>query len=161
IRVSLIPEGGRVVPGLENRIFVAAIYPDGSPASCDVKLRLRPAKNEPLEMPRRDTKDKVDLAMLVGLVSTTVITGDNADKPDKKPADEPIAKVRTNEAGLAEFTVTPKPEQFSKADWSQQNIEMLGGQQRPWWGQKSYLDIEVEVTDKKGPTIAFVTRINA
>src|SRR5205807_3153004 len=34
IRVSLIPEGGRLVPGMENRVFAAAIYPDGSPAAC-------------------------------------------------------------------------------------------------------------------------------
>src|ERR1700736_3219589 len=40
IRVSLIPEGGRLVPGLENRIYVAAIYPDGRPAACDVNLWL-------------------------------------------------------------------------------------------------------------------------
>src|SRR5262249_25845170 len=32
IRVSLIPEGGRLVPGMENRVFAAALYPDGSPA---------------------------------------------------------------------------------------------------------------------------------
>ena len=38
IRVSLIPEAGRLVPGMENRVFAAAIYPDGSPASCDVRL---------------------------------------------------------------------------------------------------------------------------
>ena len=40
IRVSLLPEGGRIVPGLENRVFAAAVYPDGSPAQCDVKLWL-------------------------------------------------------------------------------------------------------------------------
>src|SRR5262245_55502551 len=33
IRVSLIPEGGKLAPGLENRVFAAAIYPDGSPAA--------------------------------------------------------------------------------------------------------------------------------
>ena len=33
IRVSLLPEGGRITPGLENRVFAAAIYPDGSPAA--------------------------------------------------------------------------------------------------------------------------------
>jgi len=39
IKVSLIPEGGRLMPGVENRIFAAAIYPDGSPvAGCDVKF---------------------------------------------------------------------------------------------------------------------------
>src|SRR5258708_7268148 len=30
IRVSLIPEAGRLVPGIENTLFVAALYPDGS-----------------------------------------------------------------------------------------------------------------------------------
>ena len=40
IQVSLIPEGGRLVPGMENRVFAAAIYPDGSPAVCDVSLWL-------------------------------------------------------------------------------------------------------------------------
>src|SRR5207249_774099 len=29
IKVSLIPEGGRLAPGLDNRVFAAAIYPDG------------------------------------------------------------------------------------------------------------------------------------
>jgi hypothetical protein len=38
VRVSLIPEGGRLVPGMENRIFAAAIYPDGSPAKCDINV---------------------------------------------------------------------------------------------------------------------------
>jgi 5-hydroxyisourate hydrolase-like protein (transthyretin family) len=38
IRVSLIPEGGTLRPGLDNRVFVAALYPDGSPARCAVKV---------------------------------------------------------------------------------------------------------------------------
>jgi hypothetical protein len=38
IRVSLIPEGGRLVPDMENRVFAAAIYPDGTPAACTVSL---------------------------------------------------------------------------------------------------------------------------
>lgn len=38
INVSIIPEGGRIVPDMENRIFVAAVYPDGTPAQCDVLL---------------------------------------------------------------------------------------------------------------------------
>jgi uncharacterized protein YfaS (alpha-2-macroglobulin family) len=40
IRVSLLPEGGRVVPDMENRIFAAAVYPDGSPVVCNVKVYL-------------------------------------------------------------------------------------------------------------------------
>jgi hypothetical protein len=46
IQVSLIPEGGRLTPGLENRIFVAAIYPDGSPAKCEAKISLGNAAKE-------------------------------------------------------------------------------------------------------------------
>lgn len=38
IQVNLLPEGGRLIPGLENRLFVAAIYPDGTPATADVVL---------------------------------------------------------------------------------------------------------------------------
>ncbi len=164
IRVSLIPEGGRVVPGLENRIFVAAIYPDGSPAQCEVSLWLQPAKDEPVPLPRRmddNKKEEVDVASLLGAVVTAITTGDNKDTPDKKPARQILAKVKTNEAGLAEFTVTPKADQFRKSEWAQQNIEVLGGQQQPWWGQKTYLDIGVEVSDKKGPAISFVTAVNA
>jgi 5-hydroxyisourate hydrolase-like protein (transthyretin family) len=39
VRINFVPEGGRVIPGVENRIFVAATYPDGSPAAkCDVNV---------------------------------------------------------------------------------------------------------------------------
>lgn len=120
VRVSLIPEGGRVVPGLDNRIFVAAIYPDGSPATCDVNL-------------------------------TYGVPG----------KEKPFAKVTTNEAGLAEFTIAPKAAQFRKdGGMEQQNIEMLGGQQHPWWGQRQYLDIGVEAKDKNGVGISFVSGLN-
>jgi hypothetical protein len=47
IQVSLLPEAGKLVPGVENRVFVAALYPDGSPATCDVQLWLN-----------KDVKDK-------------------------------------------------------------------------------------------------------
>jgi uncharacterized protein YfaS (alpha-2-macroglobulin family) len=40
IQVNLIPEGGRLIPGLENRVFVAAISPDGTPIVCDVDVWL-------------------------------------------------------------------------------------------------------------------------
>jgi hypothetical protein len=38
IRVSLIPEGGRLVPDMENLVYAAATYPDGTPAVCDLTL---------------------------------------------------------------------------------------------------------------------------
>jgi 5-hydroxyisourate hydrolase-like protein (transthyretin family) len=49
IKVSLIPESGRLMPGVENRIFAAAIYPDGSPAAgCEIKFwKGREAKDKP------------------------------------------------------------------------------------------------------------------
>jgi hypothetical protein len=40
IQVSFIPENGRVVPDMENRIFVAALYPDGKPAKCSLGVWL-------------------------------------------------------------------------------------------------------------------------
>ena len=50
IQVNLIAEGGKLVPGMENRVFAAAMYPDGSPAAnCDVKFWLgKEAKGDPL-----------------------------------------------------------------------------------------------------------------
>jgi hypothetical protein len=38
IHIALIPEGGKLVPAMENRVFAAALYPDGSPARCDLAL---------------------------------------------------------------------------------------------------------------------------
>ena len=38
IRLAAVPAGGRVVAGLENRIFVVATYPDGSPAQATVTM---------------------------------------------------------------------------------------------------------------------------
>jgi hypothetical protein len=110
VQVSLIAEGGRLVPGMENRVFAAAIYPDGSPAQCDVNLWL----------------------------------GQKRD--DKKP----FASVKTNDAGLAEFRLTPKAEQFRAGDWGSRKVEMLGGNMPEVWGQHQLLDLFVEAKDSKG-----------
>src|SRR5262249_39190951 len=110
IRVSLIPEGGRLVPGMENRVFAAAIYPDGSPAPCDVKLWL-----------------------------------------GKEAKGDPLAKVKTNEAGLAEFRFTPQAAQFrGEGNNEQRNVEMLGGQVIQVWAPKMVLDVQAEARDAKG-----------
>src|SRR5262249_57760399 len=127
------------------------------------KWWIHTARAERVPLPRLwgENKDQIEVAALLGIRATAVVGADNADNAEKKPAETVLAKLTTNESGLAEFIVTPKPAQFRKADWQQQNIELLGGQQRPWWGQKSYLDIGMEVNDKKGPAISFVTAINA
>jgi uncharacterized protein YfaS (alpha-2-macroglobulin family) len=109
IKVSLIPEGGRLVPSMENRVFAAAIYPDGSPAACDV-------------------------ALWIG----------------KEAKGKPFATLKTNEAGLAEFRVTPKSEQFRPGPGEQRSIEMLGGQARMVWMQKQLFDLFAEARDAKG-----------
>ncbi len=36
--LTAIPEGGAFVPNLENQIFILASYPDGKPATADVKI---------------------------------------------------------------------------------------------------------------------------
>ena len=37
--ITAIPEGGTLVPNLENEVFVLTSYPDGTPAKADVTLR--------------------------------------------------------------------------------------------------------------------------
>ncbi len=119
VRVSLLPEGGRITPGLENRVFAAAIYPDGGPAQCDVKLWL-----------------------------------------GKEAKGKPFASLKTNEAGLAEFRLTPKAEQFRPGEWGQKNLEMLGGRQVQTWSQQNLLDLYAEAADAKGATAKTAVALN-
>jgi hypothetical protein len=119
IRVSLIPEGGRLVPDMANRIFAAAIYPDGSPAACDVNLWI-----------------------------------------GKKPTGgNPWASVKTNEAGLAEFTITPKADQLRQGPGEQRTVEMLGGQQ-PRWAPKILFDLFAQAKDDKGDAAHSAVEVN-
>jgi len=121
IRVSLVPEAGRLVPNIENRVFAAAVYPDGSPAAdCQVKFW----------------------------------TGQKAEG-------EPLATVKTNAAGLAEFKLTPKPELFRQGEWGQRNIEMLGGKIVNAHGPKILFDISAEARDTKGNTARATAALNS
>lgn len=36
LTLTLLPEGGALVPGVENRLYVLAAYPDGTPAACEL-----------------------------------------------------------------------------------------------------------------------------
>ncbi len=38
--ITAFPEGGALVPGLENQVFVVASYPDGTPAQADIRARV-------------------------------------------------------------------------------------------------------------------------
>jgi uncharacterized protein YfaS (alpha-2-macroglobulin family) len=124
INVNLIPEAGRLVPGVENRVFAAATYPDGSPAvKCDVQLWL----------------------------------GNQAK-------DKPFAELKTNDAGLAEFKLTPKAEQF-RADnnhFEPRNVEMLGGQViQVGGGPRQVLDLTAKAKDAKGSTAQATVALTA
>ena len=121
IQVSLIAEGGRLIPDMENRLFAAAVYPDGSPAAkCAIKIwQGQAAKGKPL------------------------------------------AEVQTNEAGLAEFTVTPKAGQFRQGGWSQRTIEMLGGQLIQAGGPQQLFDLRAEARDAKGETASTSVQLNS
>jgi Alpha-2-macroglobulin family/MG2 domain/Alpha-2-macroglobulin bait region domain len=120
IRVSLIPEGGRLVPEMENRVFVAAVYPDGSPAACDVKLW-----------------------------------------QGAKPTGAPLAALKTNTAGLAEFRLTPKKDGFRAGDWAQRQVEMLGGQQVTTGGPRLLYDLTAEARDTKGSLARATTAVTS
>jgi hypothetical protein len=94
IEVRLIPEGGRLVPELENRVFVAAVHPDGSPAQCDVKIWL-----------------------------------------DTQPLGLPLAEVKTDAFGLAEFRLTPTAGQLTQGQQGR-IVEMANGKlQKDIWPQ--------------------------
>jgi 5-hydroxyisourate hydrolase-like protein (transthyretin family) len=119
IQINLIPEGGRLVPGLDNRVFAAAVYPDGSPAACEVKL-------------------------WVG----------------KEAKGKPLASVQTNDAGLAEFHLTPKADQLRPGDPEQRTIEMLGGNQVVG-GQQILMDVVATAKDRQGSVARAAVQLNA
>ena len=37
--ITAVPEGGTLIPGLENQVFLLASYPDGSPVEADLRVR--------------------------------------------------------------------------------------------------------------------------
>jgi hypothetical protein len=119
IQLSLVPEGGRLLPDMENRVYAAAIYPDGSPAACEVNLWIGAKRSE----------------------------------------NPPLASVKTNDAGLAEFTLTPRPKQIRQGPWEQHPIETLGGQQMSG-GPKSLFDVYAEAKDAKGNAAHSALEVN-
>jgi alpha-2-macroglobulin family protein/MG2 domain-containing protein/macroglobulin-like protein len=119
IRASVIPEGGRLTPNMDNRVFVAAMYPDGSPAA-DCKVMV-----------------------WAGRESKGV----------------PLATIKANAAGLAEFHFTPRENQFRPGQWSQQNVEMLGGTQIQW-APKLAFDMRIVATDARGNRAESTAELN-
>jgi hypothetical protein len=121
IKVSLLPEGGKLAPDLDNRVFVAAIYPDGSPApNCDVQIEW---------------------------------VGKDAKLP-------PIARVKTNGAGLAEFKIKPVPGDFQAKGHITMNVELLGGVQQIMAPQHQ-LALRVKAQDARGDKAVTEAQLNS
>ncbi len=110
IRVSLIPEGGRLLPGLENRVYAATLYPDGTPAACTIKVWA-----------------------------------------GRQAQGEPVAEVKTDAGGLAEFAFTPGAASFRQAGVSWRNQETLGGVVRTRAPQ-TVCDLCANAQDARGNT---------
>ena len=108
------------MPGMENRMFAATIYPDGSPAACDIHVWM-----------------------------------------GRKSSGKPFARVKTNEAGLVEFRLTPRPEQFRPGPGGEATVEMLGGHTAPFRGPSLLLDLFTEAQDGKGQVARTRAEVNS
>ncbi len=159
IRVSLIPEGGKLTPGMENRLFAAAIYPDGSPAAnCEVKVWHR--KNM---VPQPGGQPGVPIPapkVAPRLPGGAVALAEPVPAKQAEDLGKPFATVTTNAAGLAEIKFTPKADQFRQGAFGQRDIETLGGKQISH-GPAIIFDARAEAKDPKGSTAAANIELNS
>lgn len=83
ITLNLLPEGGRLVPGLDNNLFVIASYPDGSTANFDVDLEIQRLKN-----PNKNYRDdeKIDPSEFETLYKSLIKTNETGYQTIKFPA---------------------------------------------------------------------------
>ena len=141
IRVNVISEGGKVVPGMENRLFVAATYPDGSPAaSTEIKLWHKKEADAQHPWGRGGFGPRV--------VPQPPPQGAK-DQPKEEKLGDPLAVVKTNAAGLAEVKITPKADQFRSGGWGTIDVEMIEGKQQRWGAHPVY-DLRLEAKDARG-----------
>jgi len=96
INIAVVPEGGSLKPNLENRIYVVANYPDGTPCLAQVEMKINGEK-------QTDRTDDYGVAEF-------------SYKPDK-PKTEIFVKVIDNKGETAEikknFTLDTDQEQVS------------------------------------------------
>jgi hypothetical protein len=114
IRVSFIPEGGRVAPEMVNHGWIAATYPDGSPARCDVRVWV------------------------------------GGPRIANAARGKPLFEAKTNTAGLAEFTLTPKAKDLHP-DWqTARGIERVGGPPPRFGPPQLMVDLAGDARDARG-----------
>ncbi len=152
IRVNVISEGGKLAPRMENRIFLAATYPDGSPAP-----------NTEIKVWHKKLADAEHPWMGRGRFGPGGFV--QPPQPEPPPAKEeklgdPLGVVKTNSAGLAELKITPKNDQFRVVAWGQQNIEMIGGNQQPFGPQHAF-DLRIDAKDPRGNLAKTVFSLNS
>jgi hypothetical protein len=73
--LTAVPEGGTLIPNLENRVFVLASYPDGSPASADVSVE---AAGNPIQKAATDAGGVAIVRLMARQAETVKISA--ADK---------------------------------------------------------------------------------
>jgi MG2 domain/Alpha-2-macroglobulin bait region domain/Macroglobulin domain MG3 len=85
--VTAVPEGGALIPGLENRVYLLASYPDGSPAQATLTMHLpKPVDRIPVfgEKPAQPWKVETDasgvaVVSFVAGAETSSLSVDAAD----------------------------------------------------------------------------------
>ncbi len=73
--VTAVPEGGFMVPGFENQVFILTSYPDGTPAKAQVRVHLQ---NAPDQTANTDAGG-VAVVPVKGMLQTTSISVDAKD----------------------------------------------------------------------------------
>jgi hypothetical protein len=158
VRISLIAEGGKIVPDMANRIFVAATYPDGSPSpNCEIKLWHQRMPDAPV-MPMRGGRGGFQPVAAPGVPGPA--GPPPADEKIGDPKSKLLGTVTTNEAGLAEIKVTPKAEDLRTTGWGQQTIELLGGKQMRFGANIAY-DVRATAKDPRGNAAQMQVALNS
>ena len=141
IRVSIISEGGKLIPEMENRVFVAAIYPDGSPAP-NTEIKVWHKKLPDSEHP------------WMGRGGLRGIPQPPEKQPQPAPVKEenlgePFVVIKTNSAGLGEFKIIPKKDQFRIGGYGDNPVEMVGRVEQHWGAHNVY-DFRIDAKDPRG-----------
>ncbi len=165
IRVNVISEGGRLVPGMVNRVFLAAIYADGSPApntSIKVWHQRQPDAQHPWMGPRFGPGGGGRPPRFPQPIPEPLLKKPEVNKvePPQPGLGEPFATVKTNSAGLAEFEILPRKDQFRVGQWGNFTVEMVGGNQTPW-GPQSVYDLLLEAKDTRGNLAKSIVALNS
>jgi hypothetical protein len=90
--ITAIPEGGKLVHGLENEVYVLASYPDGTPAKADIVVRIGGE--------RQATKtDEAGIATIrvVGTEASSVLQIDADDRKGNRTSQSLTVETRAGE----------------------------------------------------------------